>query len=253
MQYFCDLRIGDIGIIVKKEEKEGFVFHNPARFASGFVCFLSGKGEINIDGVGRFPIEAGSFIRYEKGDSYTIHVPTPCVYVVSDMEIDLRTPEGFPRATTCTAGEMAALERLVRVFDEQDEYCYVESRILALRFFSELSKRLRAHLGPYSERVSAALAYIHKRYNENFTLEELSLACNVSPSYLRACFSRELGKSVMQYREELRVRRAKAMLRSGEFRIKEIAAMLGYCDVYHFSRAFKREVGVPPGQYAQGT
>jgi AraC-like DNA-binding protein len=252
MQYFCDVRIGDIGIVAKKEEKNGFFFHNPARFTSGFVCFLSGEGEINIEGVGSFPITAGSFIRYEAGDRYTIDVPTPCAYIVSDMEIELRMPEPFPCAATCTAGEIALLERLLWVFNEQGEYCYVESRILALRFFSELARRLRAHIGPYSERVNAALAYIHKRYNENFTLEELALACNISPSYLRSCFCRELGEPIMQYRERVRIGRAKTMLRSGEFRIKEIAAMLGYCDVYHFSRAFKRETGMPPGRYAQG-
>ena len=121
MQFFCDLRIGNIGIIVKKEETDGLIFHNPSRFAAGFVCFLSGEGEIEVEGVGTFPITAGSFFRYEKGDSYTLRVPTPCTYIVSDMEIDLRMPEPFPRTTICTSGEIAALERLLRAFNEQGE------------------------------------------------------------------------------------------------------------------------------------
>ena len=54
---------------------------------------------------------------------------------------------------------------------------------------------------------------------------------------------------ITKYRENLRVREAKNMLRSGLFSNMEIAEKLGYCDVYHFCKNFKLATGVSPGKY----
>jgi YesN/AraC family two-component response regulator len=56
----------------------------------------------------------------------------------------------------------------------------------------------------------------------------------------------------MQYREHLRIERAKAMISSGEFKLKEISDSLGYYDIYHFSKRFKEATGIAPGAYREG-
>ena len=62
-------------------------------------------------------------------------------------------------------------------------------------------------------------------------------------------FKNSQGVSIMDYREKLRIRSAKDMLKSNAFRIKEIASALGYCDVYHFSKRFKSATGKTPANY----
>ena len=250
MNYFCDINIGDIKIIIKKTEKNNFVFRNHSRARSGFVCFLTGEGSLEIDGVGTYHIEPGSFFRYEAGDRYFINVPTPCEYYVSEIDIGINDENAFPRSILCTKDEIALLENIHRIWNEQNEYCYMETRILLLRFFMNVSRRIRAIMS--SPRfISDALSFIHRQYNENFSIADIASACNVSPSYLRNQFRQEYHIPIMQYREEFRISRAKTMLESGEYTIKEISDFLGYCDVYHFSHKFKLATGFPPKQYLQ--
>lgn len=249
MNYFCDARVGDVKLLIKKEDTEGVVFHNLSRCAAGFACFLSGEGKIDIEGVGCFPIVPGTFIRYKTGDRYFLDVRTPCTYYVSEIDITVNGDEAFPRVVVCNENELATMEKIYEKWIEQGEYCCLETRILLLRFLMENSKRIRsAPIGSQSF-LSLALSYVHRRYNEGFTLAEIASVCKVSPSHLRNSFHAQYGISVMQYRENLRISQAKDMLKSGEHRMSEIAAFLGYCDVYHFSRKFKKATGVSPSRY----
>lgn len=250
MNYFFDVNVGDIRVFARKRENERFRFSTTQREGGGFVCFLSGEGELFMGG-SSYKIIPGSFIIFERGDNYSIDVAPPCAYIVSDMDISFAHGEAFPRVINCIDEELNLIERAYKVWVEQGEYCYTEARILLLRFFSAASRRTRAEAKGQSGFISKALAYIHKNYAQNFTLDELAQFCNVSASYLRASFKRELGMSVMQYREELRINHAKAMILSGEFKLREIAESLGYYDIYHFSKRFKEIAGVTPGGYGE--
>ena len=251
MNYFCDVKVDDIKIIVKKHECGDFIFSNNSRASSGFVCFLEGKGRLEIEGVGIYDIVPGSFVRYKQGDRYKIDVRSHSLYYTSDIDISVSSESDFPRHVICTQSELCEMEKLYRVWSEQGEYCFVETRILLLRFLSDLSKRIRAIPHGSSTHLNSALSYIHRHYNESFELADVAAFCNISESYLRNSFRQELGTSVMKYRENLRIMCAKTMLVSGEHRINEIASMLGYCDVYHFSRKFKQATGIAPTLYSQ--
>ena len=253
MNYFCDVNIGKINIIVKKQEREEFVFKNEGRLVSGFVCFIEGDGYIDVGGEGRYPIRNGTFISFRSGDRYEFKVAPNCSYITSECEIEPSDSAVLPRTLVCTLSEREELLRICELFLEQGEFCYLETRIALLRFYSELLQRLRKQAGEQPPIISGALSYIHKHYNENFSLEDVAAFCNVSLSHLRNSFHAETKTTVMQYRETLRIKRAKTMLKSGEFRIKEIADSLGYCDVYHFSKRFKQATGSSPAEYIRTT
>ncbi|MET1026027.1 MAG: AraC family transcriptional regulator [Dongiaceae bacterium] len=100
-------------------------------------------------------------------------------------------------------------------------------------------------------RLRRVIAYVNDHLAEAIPLETLAQISDLSPYHLiRAC-RRATGFPPHQYQLQLRIRRAKALLRAGE-KIADIAAALGFVDQGHLHRNFRRLVGITPGQYRRG-
>ena len=96
----------------------------------------------------------------------------------------------------------------------------------------------------YSEIVNVLQAHLH----EALSAEEIARLCNMSLSNLKKVFTKYAGMGVSRYFTEMKMRHAVELLQSGK-RVGEVAAALGYTDQNYFSTAFRRVMGVPPGQY----
>ena len=79
--------------------------------------------------------------------------------------------------------------------------------------------------------------------------EDVARYCSLSVSHLRSKFLKVTGLTIIGYRDKLRIDAAKELLQCGYFDIGEISTELGYCDVYHFSKAFKKYVGLSPTKW----
>ncbi len=86
--------------------------------------------------------------------------------------------------------------------------------------------------------------------NENLsclpTVKELAGIAMVSEVYYRKVFKECYQKSPVEYRNELRLERAKSYLEHGEISIQEISDSLGYATVSHFIKEFKKRYGYSP-------
>ena len=81
------------------------------------------------------------------------------------------------------------------------------------------------------------------------TVASLARACNMSEVYFRRIFVNRFGISPKEYLIRRRMEYAAQLIASGEFAIAEIALMCGYGEPCHFSREFRRHVGVSPRTY----
>lgn len=106
-------------------------------------------------------------------------------------------------------------------------------------------------LGRERNSIATARGYLEERAAENISLRELARATALSPYYLCRVFRRDVGLPPHAYQTQLRVRRAKELLGEG-IPIALAAAEAGFYDQAHFSRHFKRTVGVTPGEYMRG-
>jgi AraC-like DNA-binding protein len=77
-------------------------------------------------------------------------------------------------------------------------------------------------------------------------IEDLAAALGVSPGYLQHVFKEQTGLSPYQYHLQLKMQRAREMLRGSDLPVKQIARILRFQNVYHFSTLFKKKIGVSP-------
>lgn len=90
--------------------------------------------------------------------------------------------------------------------------------------------------------------YIDANYTRNLSLAELAAVARLSPFHLNRIFRAAIGLPPHRYLEQVRVRRARALL-GGDRSLSWIALEAGFVDQPHFTRHFKRHLGVTPGEY----
>ena len=71
----------------------------------------------------------------------------------------------------------------------------------------------------------------------------------MSTVYYRKLFTEVMGVPPITYARQLRIEKAKEMLKSDYITLTDIATSLGYSSLYDFSRDFKKHTGVAPSKY----
>ena len=94
--------------------------------------------------------------------------------------------------------------------------------------------------------------YIRNNFHRDISLDEVSRVTNVSPYYFSRIFKEGTGKTFIEYVTGIRIEKAKELLDTTEYSMKEICTMCGYSDPNYFSRSFKKRVGVTPTEYKGG-
>lgn len=96
--------------------------------------------------------------------------------------------------------------------------------------------------------VRLARQYLEEHFQREVTLKELSAQVNLSPYHLHRSFCRQIGIPPHAYQIQLRLLRAKALLRK-RWPLSHVAYAAGFADQSHLTRIFKRFTGTTPARY----
>ena len=97
--------------------------------------------------------------------------------------------------------------------------------------------------------VGSVLALLHRKPRHHWSVDELAAATGVSRSVLAERFSSFLGEPPLTYLARWRLQLAARMLQTTREAVLQVASEVGYNSEAAFNRAFKREFGMPPGQF----
>ncbi|MBY0758082.1 MULTISPECIES: AraC family transcriptional regulator [Sellimonas] len=101
-----------------------------------------------------------------------------------------------------------------------------------------------------SERTTKIIQYLEYHICEHLTLSDICEAHSLSRSALQSLFHKEKGCGVMEYFNNMKIQRAKDIIRDGTMNFTEIAYFLSYSSLQYFSRQFKRITGMSPLEYS---
>lgn len=97
--------------------------------------------------------------------------------------------------------------------------------------------------------VLAAQRWLSEHLDTVDPVERMASRSGVSRRTFARRFREATRLTPVRYVQALRVERARGLLERGRLPVSEIAARVGYADVSHFSRVFRRETGLAPGAY----
>lgn len=102
----------------------------------------------------------------------------------------------------------------------------------------------------YSDIIEIAKDQIRKTYmSDEISLNTIAAEVGMSPSYFSSIFSKELGKTFVEYLTEIRMDRAKELLMCSSMKTSEIGYEVGYKDPHYFSYIFKKTQNCTPKEF----
>ena len=92
-------------------------------------------------------------------------------------------------------------------------------------------------------------AYIHQNfYDQDFTINKLSLWCNHSPNYIQQIFKSEFNTTPRNYLINYRLQQAKNLLQQNKYSVKEVAYNTGWNCQHYFANCYKKRFGISPSK-----
>jgi AraC-like DNA-binding protein len=248
-----DIIFKDILVIVCKKETADFSYTCSERVGAGYLVVLSGGGTFSCGEYTR-NLKVGDVIFVDKTDRYKVGAGENGIeYMTSAFTLDENQSfrsYGVPYCVNMPYAVNTAL-MLADVWEKRGENYLFEIRKILYEILFEalrIEKNSQKEHNSYSK-IYPAIEYINKNYKLEINYEELAKLCMFSPSHFRKIFVKEMGVPPTTYRENIRCDVAKGMLISDLFTVTEIAEELGYCDIYHFSKEFKKRTGYSPSVY----
>ncbi|MEA5058748.1 MAG: response regulator [Candidatus Pelethousia sp.] len=149
-------------------------------------------------------------------------------------------------------GPADAIETAYGDFEEQLELVHDAAGVFAL-----LSGKIAGHLAMQRSALREAVTrpignarrYILEHYREPVTLEEIAGVAGFNPSYFSVLFKKECGETFLEYLSGVRIAKAKELLRGTDLSVADICTRVGYVDLKHFNRTFKKLASVTPTEF----
>ena len=139
-----------------------------------------------------------------------------------------------------------------RLHRHQQSFQAIRLKCDVLNLLVELHEAVsgKSDTASHSSGIQEAFRLLYAAYTRaDLSRAELADAAHLSEAQFGRRFRREVGMSPMQYVARLRVARARELLERSRLNVAEVARASGFSDPFHFSRIFKRTVGVSPRNY----
>ena len=101
------------------------------------------------------------------------------------------------------------------------------------------------------DKIREVCRFIESNYMYRINVEQIAKFADLSRSHFHAIFNKTMGKPLIKYLNEIRVRQAIVLLQKSEMELEEISSSCGFTSLSHFYLVFRKETGKKPGDFRQ--
>ena len=258
MQSYYDINIGDISVVVKKKEIASFVYNCEGRYQDGFIFVTGGTGVFE-NSEQKVKLQKDDILILSKGEKYTVSaLDDGFEYITTAFEIcpaNALHTIGLPTFMEIGAHRLLVnqFKWLLSIWEERSALYVLKTKIQLEQIIIDLFNISTENKENATDDniLLPAINYINRFYDKEISVTELAELCKLSVSHFRRVFKEKTGFTPLGYRESVRIHWAKQLLISDFFTVSEIAHKLGYYDIYHFSKDFKRYTAMSPKEYVK--
>lgn len=257
------LAVSSIYTFFYHEKEKGFIFPGEAHRPLELTYVDKGAIHSVADGVDLL-LNQGDLVLYAPDQWHMQYAEEDvCAsYITISFDLEGDCPESlFNQKFAIPQSAVPMLQRLLREQDRMDAYsedmmlCYLQILLLTLLREqdapSQVKLRTTNAVNSENEIIRRAQQFISGHIREKLTVPVVARHVDVSPSYLTALFRKNLQISPGEYIRRVKLQESKQMIREDNMNFTEIAAVLQYSTVHHFSRQFKDKFGITPTEYAK--
>lgn len=218
---------------------------------------VQGHACYTIDGRD-YDLQAGDLLCFPPGHTREAHTKANDLMYCFAVNFSLNDMRGRPaRLPLPLVSHIGEHEDIVHLFqeliftwvDRQPLYlfkCRAQFMLILHRLFEIFLNNTGFSSIDY--RIQKVIRHMAKHYSEKLSVQKMAEILELNPVYFGTLFKQETGMSMKRYLMRIRVKNAENMLRSGEYKVGEIAERCGFSDGFYFYRQFKELYGISPSE-----
>lgn len=254
---FWEFLYVDNGSVLVQADKQTYnlnsgdiIFHAPNEF---HAIKSIGRSSPNLIAVSFSTNSPAMDFFYRKKMTVTAEERTLISFLIKEARETLKTPMNLPSVEQIQIKEDAPFgsQQMILLYLEmflltvRRNHSHSEQKIKHNRSFVSFSQKITGK----DERMQKIIEYMQFHICEHLSIDQICIQFSISRSFLQNLFHTEKGCGPIEYFNNMKIERAKEMIRDGTRNITEIADFLSYSSLQYFSRQFKKSTGMSPMEY----
>lgn len=250
----ASLRIFDVLAVVKTNIKKGVDAENRSRKTSAFAYKTAGKTIYRQNG-NCILSDPSHIVFLPKGADYSYAVEEAGECILFELDFGDQTPfdrvMSFPVRSAPDILSSAAKAERFWTYKKQGYRNKCMSCIYNI--LSNVNADSNYVDSTKYDIIRPSIKYLEEHLDDpDIDTDFLACLSGISIPYFRKIFNSIYKMPVAKYIESVRIGKARELLKNDYESVGEVAECVGYRNIYHFSKAFKKVTGMSPSEFARG-